>query len=162
VTVRFRGAVRAVALALAVPVSALGQRAQLSVTGGPVAFAAPTATDFDNGYIQAPSAVTYSVQSVGGGSKKTNHTTTVSIRATGTTLNGTVPISTLQWSRSDLSTWNPVTTSDVIVESRPFRRATLNDPWSNSMIFRLVLSYATDTPGTYSASLIITLTATTP
>jgi hypothetical protein len=162
VTARFLRSLRAGAFLVAAPVAATGQQARLTITGGPVAFAVPTVTDFDNGFIQAPSAVTYTVQSVGGGNKNTNHTTTVSIRATGSTLNGTVPIGTLEWRRSDLSTWNPVTTSNVTIESRPFRRATLNDPWSNSMVFRLALSYTTDTPGTYSASLVITLTATTP
>jgi hypothetical protein len=143
---------------LSVPLAAQGN---LSVTGGPVAFAAPTTADFDAGFIDAGSALTYQV-SLSGFYFLQNHTSTVSIRASGSTLNGTTPIGTLTWRRGDLTTWNSLATSDVTVESRSYSRFTAQTPWSNQLFFRLNLSYSGDPPGTYSATVVITLTETTP
>jgi hypothetical protein len=148
-------------LALSLFPALLAAQGNLSVSGGPVAFAAPTTTDFDNGYIDAGSALSYQV-SLSGFYFLQNHTSTVSIRASGATLNGSTPISTLTWRRGDLTTWNGLTTSNATVESQTYTRFTTQTPWSNQIYFRLNLSYAGDPPGTYSASLVITLTVTTP
>jgi hypothetical protein len=150
------------ALMLVLPAAATAQSARLRVTGGPVRFAAPTVSDFETGYIDAPSALTYTVRGRGAARDRTARTTIISIRASSPTIHGTVPVSTLQWRRGDLSAWNPLSTVDANVESRPFVRNTTNDPWSNTIYFRLDLSYGADTPGVYSVNLIITLTATTP
>jgi hypothetical protein len=142
--------------------AAAAQSVTLKVTGKPVRFSVPTVTDFDNGFIDAQGALTYTVQGKGGNKDFTPHTTIVSIRTDSPTLNGTVPVTTLAWRRGDLGTWNPLSTTNATVESRPFVRKTTNDPWSNMIFFRLGLSYADDTPGTYSVNLVFTLTATTP
>lgn len=134
----------------------------LTVTGGPVAFAAPAAADFNNGSIASTGSVSYSV-ATSGGPPGTSHTSTVSIRATTGTLGGTKPVSDLQWNRADQAgVWNGLSTSNAQVEQRTIVRKGTNDPWSNSVSFRMLLSYANDVPGSYSTSLVITLTVTTP
>lgn len=145
---------------LAVP-AAVRAQVTLTVTGGPVSFPAPAVADFDNGYIDATGSVTYQVSGTGFNFFQ-SHTTIISVRSTGATLNGTVPVSTLTWRRADLTAWNPMTTTNTQIESRTFQRFFTNDPWSNSVFFRLNLSYAGDPPGTYSTSLVITVTVTTP
>jgi hypothetical protein len=77
-------------------------------------------------------------------------------------MGGTKPISDMQWRRSDLATWNSLTTSDVQVESRQMVKSGLNDPWSNSIFFRTALSWTTDGPATYTPTIILTCTITTP
>ncbi|MGB7212996.1 MAG: hypothetical protein WBC97_10255 [Gemmatimonadales bacterium] len=134
----------------------------LTVIGGPVAFTAPAAADFNAGSIASTGTLTYSV-ATSGGPKGTSHTSTVSIHATTGTLGGAKPVSDLQWGRADLvGTWNGLTTSDAQVEQRTIVRKGTNDPWSNSLNFRMLLSYANDVPGSYSTGLVITLTVTTP
>ncbi|MFI5234557.1 MAG: hypothetical protein ACHQXA_02495 [Gemmatimonadales bacterium] len=147
---------------LAAPMALRAQGATtLTLSGSPLAFPAPVVADFDNGSLAATGALTYSAATSGGG-PKTSRTSTVSIRASSATLGGTKPVSDLQWRRADLGTWNSLTTSDVQVEQRAMVRATTNDPWSNQVFFRVLLSYANDAPGSYSTSVIFTLTITTP
>jgi hypothetical protein len=38
----------------------------------------------------------------------------------------------------------------------------LNDPWSNTIFFRLLLNWTTDAPATYTADYQITLAQTVP
>lgn len=134
----------------------------LTVTGGPVAFPTPAASDFVTGSIAATGALTYSI-ATSGGPPGTSHTSTVTIRATTGTLGGTKPVSDLQWSRADLpGTWNGLSVSDAQVQRQTIVRKGANDPWSNQLNFRMLLSFANDVPGSYSTSLIITLTVTTP
>jgi hypothetical protein len=38
----------------------------------------------------------------------------------------------------------------------------LNDPWSNTIFFRMLLDWTRDAPGTYSANYVITLSQTVP
>jgi len=71
-------------------------------------------------------------------------------------------IGDLQWRRSDLATWNAITLSDAQVEQRIVINKGLNDPWSNTIFFRLKLNWTTDAPGTYSANYQITLAQTVP
>jgi hypothetical protein len=68
----------------------------------------------------------------------------------------------LQWRRSDLATWNSITLIDSQVEQRVLIRGVSNDPWSNTIFFRMLLSWTTDAPATYSANYVITLSQTVP
>jgi hypothetical protein len=79
-------------------------------------------------------------------------------------MGGTKPIGDLEWRRSDLGVWNPMTTSDVVVQSNPMRQflPTINDPWTNSIVFRTVLNWANDGPAVYTPTIVITTTLTTP
>jgi hypothetical protein len=149
----------AVSLALvlfAFPLAA--QKTTLTLTNGAVTFPAPTAADYINGYVDAPTGVTFSINSVNG----LQRTTTISIRSTSANLGGGKVIADLEWRRSDLATWNSVTLTDAQVEQRIVINKGLNDPWSNTIFFRMVLNWTTDAPATYSANYQITLSQTVP
>ena len=51
---------------------------------------------------------------------------------------------------------------DAPVEQRVMVKNGLNDPWSNTIFFRMVLNWTTDGPATYSANYQITLSQTVP
>ncbi|MGH7674998.1 MAG: hypothetical protein ACREMV_06980 [Gemmatimonadales bacterium] len=138
--------------------------AQLALTGSggaPSVFPAPTAADYTAGFVTDPAGVLFTVDATGGPANVTR-TSIVSIRATSATLGGGKPIADLEWRRADVGVWTPMTTADAVVETRPIRRNNINDPWSNTLVLRIRLAWATDPPGTYSSGLVLTLTVTTP
>jgi hypothetical protein len=149
----------AISLALALLASPLAaQKTTLALSNGTVTFPAPTATDYINGFVDAATGVTFTINSVNGAQR----TTTVSIRSTSANLGGGKVIGDLQWRRSDLATWNSVTLTDAQLEQRVVVNKGLNDPWSNTIFFRMILNWTTDAPGTYSANYQITLSQTVP
>jgi hypothetical protein len=151
------GAAISLALVLfAFPLAA--QKTNLSLTSGAVTFPAPTAADYINGYVDAPTGMTFTVNSVNGAQR----TTTVAIRSISANLGGGKAIADLEWRRSDLATWNSITLTDSQVEQRVVVNKGLNDPWSNTIFFRMVLNWTTDAPATYSGTYQITLSQTVP
>jgi hypothetical protein len=150
--------IAAISLAVALFASPLeAQKTILALTGGTVTFAAPTAADYDAGYLDSP-AMTFTVNAQTG----TIRTTTIMIRSTSASLGGGKPIGQLQWRRSDLAVWNSITLTDAQVEQRIQIRNGLNDPWSNTIFFRMLLNWTTDPPATYAANYVITLSQTVP
>src|SRR5439155_925001 len=109
-------------------------------------------------FVVSTTGVTFTIDAQTGSSR----TTTVSIRSTSASLGGTKVIGDLQWRRSDLATWNSITLTDAQIEQRIVVRNASNDPWSNTIFFRMILNWTTDAPGTYSASYQITLAQTVP
>lgn len=151
--------IAAISLGLALCASPLAaQRTILTLAGGTITFAAPTAADYDAGFIDSPTGVTFTVNAQTGLSR----TTTVSIRSISASLGSGKVLGDLQWRRSDLATWNSITTTDVQVEQRVQVRNGLNDPWGNTIFFRMLLNWATDGPATYSGNYQITLSQTVP
>jgi hypothetical protein len=151
----------AVAIAIAMPLLASplsAQKTSLALTGGTITFPAPTAADYINGYVNSTTGVLFTINSVNG----VTRTTTVSIRTTSANLGGGKAIADLQWRRSDLATWNSISLTDAQVEQRMVINKALNDPWSNTIFFRMNLNWATDAPATYSGSYTITLSQTVP
>jgi len=151
--------ITSVALALvlfAFPLAA--QKTNLTLTSGAVTFPAPTAADYINGYVDAPTGMTFTINSTNG----LQRTTTVSIRSLSANLGGVKAIADLEWRRSDLATWNSITLTDAQVEQRIVINKGLNDPWSNTIFFRMVLNWTTDAPATYSGTYQITLSQTVP
>jgi hypothetical protein len=71
-------------------------------------------------------------------------------------------IGDLEWRRSDLATWNNITLTDAQVDQKIVVRGVLNDPWSNTIFFRMLLNWTTDAPATYSGNYVITLSQTVP
>ncbi len=146
-----------IAMALfALPLAA--QKTILTLTGGTIAFPAPTATDFINGFVNSTTGVAFTVNSQNG----LTRTTTISIRTTSPDLGGGKAIADLQWRRSDLAIWNSISLTDAQVEQRIVINKGLNDPWNNTIFFRMNLNWATDAPATYSGSYTITLSQTVP
>jgi hypothetical protein len=149
----------AISLALTLFASPLAaQKTTLTVSGGTVTFPAPTAADYIAGFIDSSTGATLTINSLNGLSR----TTTISIRSTSASLGGGKPIGDLQWRRSDLATWNSITLTDAQVEQRIVINKALNDPWSSTIFFRMLLNWTSDGPATYSANYQITLSQTVP
>ncbi|HVS59525.1 MAG TPA: hypothetical protein VHE82_02400 [Gemmatimonadaceae bacterium] len=149
----------AILLALALFASPLAaQKTTLTLANATVTFTSPTATDYINGFVTAATGVTFTVDATAGASR----TTTVLIRATSASLGGGKVIGDLKWRRSDLATWNSITSTDVQIEQRVMVTNGTNDPWNNTIFFRMILNWATDAPATYSANYTITLSQTVP
>ena len=148
-------------IALLLPAMATAQRTRITTTGFPITFSAPTGADFEAGFIVAATTATFSVEARSGTEVRT---TTVSIRcAAPCPSTGTKALSTLQWSRVDLGTWNTLTTADAQIEQRVITPNVTNDPWSNSLAWRFLLSWTGDPPSAASNfNIIITLTVTVP
>jgi hypothetical protein len=130
----------------------------LTLTGGTIAFAPPTADDYDAGFKDSPTGVTFTVNAQTGASR----TTMISVRSTSASLGSGKAIGELQWRRSDLAAWNSITLTDAQVEQRVQVRNGLNDPWSNTIFFRMLLNWTTDPPATYTGNYVITLSQTVP
>ena len=139
--------------------AAQNPRSSLTLAGGTITFPAPTATDYINGFVNSTTGVTFTVDAASGNQ---SHTTTVLIRSTSANLGNGKVIGDLQWRRSDLAIWNNITLSDAQVEQRVQVRNGLNDPWSNTIFFRMVLNWTSDAPATYSANYQVTLSQTVP
>lgn len=146
-----------IAIALC-PFASGAQTTALTVTNGTVTFPAPTAADYVNGFVSAATGVTFTLNATKGASR----TTTIAVRATSASLGNGKLIGDLQWRRSDLATWNDITLTDAQVEQRVVVRNALNDPWSNTIFFRMKLNWTSDAPGTYSANYQVTLSQTVP
>ena len=140
-----------------------GLPAQVSITltGAPNVFPAPALADFNAGVIVEPTGILFTINQTGGPAN-VFHTTIVAIRASSANLGGGKVLSDLEWRRSDLVAWNPMTTTDATIESRSVKKNGINDPWSNTVFLRMQLHWATDAPATYTTGLVFTLTVTTP
>jgi hypothetical protein len=149
----------AIALALAAAGSPLAaQKTSLTVTGGTITFPAPTAADYIAGFVNSTAGVTFTANATNG----VQRTTTISIRATSADLGNGKVIGDLEWRRSDLANWSSITATNAQVEQRIVVNKGLNDPWSNTIFFRMALDWTTDAPGTYAANYQITLSQTVP
>jgi len=149
----------ALAIALVLVASPLAaQKTSLTVTGGTITFPSPTASDYIAGFVNSTGGVTFTVNSQNG----VQRTTTITVRSTSADLGNGKMIGDLQWRRSDLATWNSITLTDAQVEQRIVINKALNDPWSNTIFFRLVLNWTSDGPATYSANYQVTLSQTVP
>jgi hypothetical protein len=146
-------------LALALLASPLAaQKTILTLTGGAITFPAPTAADYVAGFVNSATGVTFTISAQTGASR----TTTVSIRSSSLNLGGGKVIGDLKWRRSDLATWNIITLTDAQVDQKIQVRNGSNDPWSNTIFFRMLLTWTTDAPATYSGNYVITLSQTVP
>src|SRR2546423_11787724 len=149
----------AISVVLALVASPLAaQKTNLTVAGGTIPFPTPTAADYIAGFVNSATGATFSVNAQTGASR----TTTISIRSTSADLGNGKVIADLQWRRSDLATWNSITLTDSQVEQRVVIRNGLNDPWSNTIFFRMVLNWTSDAPATYAANYQVTLSQTVP
>ena len=146
-------------LALALFASPLAaQKTILTLSGAVITFPAPTAADYVAGFVNSATGVTFTLSAQTG----TSRTTTVSIRSSSLNLGGGKVIGDLEWRRSDLATWNNITLTDAQVDQKIVVRGVLNDPWSNTIFFRMLLNWTTDAPATYSGNYVITLSQTVP
>ena len=158
---RLRGVSTSAAIALALVAAAsplAAQKTNLTVTGGTITFPAPTAADYMAGFVNSTTGVTFTINSTNGPQR----TTTISIRSTSASLGNGKVLGDLQWRRSDLASWSSITQTDAQVEQRIVVNKGLNDPWSNTVFFRMLLDWTSDAPATYTANYQITLSQTVP
>jgi hypothetical protein len=158
---KLRGVSTSAAISLALALFAfplVAQKTSLTLSGGTITFPAPSATDYVNGYVNSTTGVTFTLNATNGGSR----TTTVSIRSSSPDLGNGKAIGDLQWRRSDLVNWNAISPTDSQVEQRVAVSKGANDPWANTIFFRMTLNWATDAPGIYSGTYVVTLSQTVP
>lgn len=158
--------VAVVALGTAVPRGAQAQFyfTSMSISGFPLTNTGPALLDFEAGSV-ALGATDFTVNLIlnffGSFSPRV---TSVAVRcATPCPASGAASVSRLQWRRSDLAGWNVLTTSFVNIETRTATFNGTNDPWSNTLFWRYLLSY-TGTPPTAATQFNIEfqLTVTAP
>src|ERR1041385_2686071 len=111
---------------IAAPLAAQNPKTDLTLSGGTVTFPAPTATDYINGYVYSTSGVTYTLNATNG---TRSHTTTILLGATSTNLGNGKLLTDLEWRRSDLASWNAISTTNTQVEQKVMVLNLLNDPW---------------------------------
>jgi hypothetical protein len=130
------------------------QSTTLALGGNIITFPAPTATDYVNGYVYS-SGVLFTVDATSSSGQA--NVTTIAIKSTSANLGNGKVLADLQWRRSDLATWNTITLANVNVEARSQTFNGANDPWSNTIFFRMKLTWTTDAPAAYTANYTITL-----
>lgn len=139
---------------------AQNRRTVLDVTGLPLTVTSTSTTDFDAGSVTV-GTVNFSVDlTTNAGGAFPTRVTTVQVRC-GPTCAGA--FDRLQWRRTDLPTWNTLSTTFVDIETRTATFDGVNDPWSNTIFFRHLLAYATDAPsGPTAYTLQFQLVVTAP
>lgn len=116
---------------------------QVDLSTTAIVFATPGIADFDAGWIDH-GGVTVSVQS-----RPANRPWELRLGASTGTLGAGKPIGDLEWRRAGTGTWTPMTQLDTAV-----LQGTGNQ--DVTIYFRLLLSWARDPPGSYSAGLEFT------
>ena len=133
-----------------------GRVVQLQMTAGSTALTPPTTADFDAGFnvtsgpsftVRANAAWTLQVRSSSAVWTATN-------TAPGAPARTNKPAGDLQWSTASNGAFTALTIGDVTLFSGA---ATASN--ATTLYFRTVYNWALDTPGSYSLSLVLTLTA---
>jgi hypothetical protein len=142
-------------LLAAVPAAA--QSTRLTLGGFSGAMGNTTVADFDQGFRDSGSNMTFTTQITAGNQQRV---TSVFVRANSATLGGTKPVSDLLWRRADLVTWVPFTTSNALIESRTIQ--TNGTQWVNGIALRCLVNWTDDPTPTYSVTITFTLVVTAP
>jgi hypothetical protein len=133
-----------------------GRVVRLQVSAGATSLTAPTPADFDAGF-NATTGPTFTVSA--------NAPWTLSMRAStgvwaaantspGAPARTTKPAADLKWSKTSNGTFVPLTTSDVTLVSGA---ATASN--ATNLFFQTLYNWTLDTPGNYSLTVVLTLTA---
>lgn len=131
--------------AVVAPLTVDAQRVRLTLSGFPLQVTTTTGADFDAGSV-----------ALGSMSFTVDMTLGVPLTATATTVSvscdapcpqsGSLSLAALQWRRADLATWNTLTTSPTLVETRSVTFLGANDPWSNTVAWRYLLTWTANPP----------------
>ena len=146
-------------------VSAQGnRRTNITITGFPLTVASTTIAQFDAAsVIIGNTTFTIELRTNTGGGGFSPRVTTVRVSCLAPCpTTGTLSVGGLQWRRTDLATWNALSTTPTVVEARTAVFAGANDPWSNSMQWRYAADWTTTPPGTSSFRLQYELVVTAP
>ena len=133
-----------------------GRVIRLQVSAGSTALTAPTPADFDAGFnsttgpaltVSANAAWTLSVRASAALWTATN-------TSPGAPARTTKPAADLKWATAANGTFNPLTTTDVLLVGGA---ATASN--ATTLYFHTLYNWTLDTPGNYSLAVILTLTA---
>jgi len=149
---RGRGLMRRLAVVGALLALAGGEaRAQrqtvLTVATFPLVVTTTTGNDFENGSV-ALGSLNFSVNATTNSPAFSPRETTVQIMCVAAACpnQGTLSLTGLQWRLGVGGTWTQLTTAYVTVETRDVVFSGSNDPWSNDIYFRYVLSWTGNPP----------------
>ncbi len=70
---------------------------------------------------------------------------------------GGKPCTDVQWRAQGSTTWQDITTLNTTVDARWIIPGFFNDPWSGRVWLRMKLSWTSDVPATYGATIAVTL-----
>ena len=130
------------------PPPGVGRRTSLAVTGLPVTITNISAADFEAGFRLLGTA-TFTVDATSNNPAFSPRLTTVNVRCFAPCpATGPLAAAGLQWRRGDLGTWNTLTTTQTLVETRTVTFGGANDPWTNTIQFRYLLDWGTTAPST--------------
>jgi hypothetical protein len=140
------------------------RRTNLTITGFPLSVASTTIAQFDAAAILIGSTTfTVDLRTNNGGGGFSPRVTTVQVNCLAPCpATGTLPVGSLQWRRTDLAAWSPLTTAPVTVETRTAAFNGANDPWSNSMQWRYAANWENTPPGAASFRIQYQLVVTAP
>lgn len=151
-----RGAIAAALLALTAAPAA-GQNTRLTIGGFAGAFGNSTVADFDAGFTLAPSDITLTVRSQTGAASRRAR---VYIAAAATTI-GTLPVSVVEWQRSDLpGVWTALSTTPVLVDDQVMGGVPAT--WTRNVRLRILYPWSTTPPQDLSGSVQFTLEVVAP
>lgn len=140
------------------------RRTQLTITGFPLTVASTTIAQFDAGAILIGNTTfTIDLRTNTGAGGFSPRVTTVQVNCLAPCpATGTLPVGSLQWRRSDLAAWTPLTMAPTTIETRTGVFNGANDPWSNSMQWRYVPTWVDTPPGSASFRIQYRLVVTAP
>lgn len=140
------------------------RRTNITITGFPLTVPSTTIAQFDAAaIIIGNTTFTIDLRTNTGAGGFSPRVTTVRVNCLAPCpTTGTLPVGGLQWRRTDLATWNALSTTPVVVEARTAAFNGANDPWSNSMQWRYAANWTTTAPGTSSFRIQYELVVTAP
>lgn len=139
---------------LAGPLAA--QNTRLTIGGNNGNFGNSSVANFDDGYDQAGSNMTFTVRSTSGTESRR---TRVYISATAGSI-GSKPISDVVWRRNDLATWVPLSTTPTLVEERVIGGS--GSQWSNGVRLRILYPWDLTPPEALAGTVVFTLEVVAP
>ena len=139
------------------------QATQLVLSSGALLFPSPKLSNYQNIPVGATTPVSDSVSvafTVDRIADAYWRFTTVKLRCVLVT--GAKPCTDVQWRYQGTATWQDVTTIDTTVDSKWVIPNFINDPWSGTIWLRMKLSWTSDAPATYAATMAVTVDVNRP
>ena len=128
------------------PTQLTAQQTVLTLSGWPLTVTSTTGGDFEVGAVSLGST-TFSVDATTNVPAKSPRSTTVQVQCVpACPRSGTLPLAGLQWRRSDQAAWTTLTTAYADIETRTVTFNGLNDPWSQTVLWRYALSWTANPP----------------
>lgn len=151
------GVIAMLALIL-LPAHAHAQSTQLVLSSGALLFPSPRLSNYQNippgasTPVSDSLSVTFSVNRLADAYWRNS---TVKLRCVVVT--GGKPCTDVQWRYQGTTTWQDITSINTTLDSRWTIPGFFNDPWGGTIWLRMKLSWTNDVPGTYAATVAVTV-----